>query len=299
MSYDYWQQKLANPKARIPIDMNDPQPGFYRTREGVAVAIWTEEDGLVVLTGVDSWTEAHHQSSWWQRCADRPVTEEMFRHHEQTGKWPDIDEALAEMGDNVRTGMDEVEQIEELERQVKAYREIDDDETAARAQSLRARLLELKGIVDKKREELKAPHLREARAIDEIWMAPVKKAVGCANALKALIEGWESRKRRRLREEQEAIDRARREAEAANRPPPPPPPPTPEPKPQVRGGTGRAASVREKWVVTGISDLDMALQNYRYSDEVAEAMIKLAQAAIDRGAKEVPGFVIELKAVLR
>ena len=80
------------------------------------------------------------------------------------------------MGDNVRAGMDEVEQIDALNDEVRKYGQIEDDETAQRAISLRARIMELKGIIDKKREEQKRPHLKAAREVDEIWMPPVKKA---------------------------------------------------------------------------------------------------------------------------
>ena len=311
MGYDYWNTALTEPaklRARDFKVTSEPQPGFYRTKSGRPVAIWEDydnADGAIVMTlGIEELPLERYETIWLS-CAQRPVSEEWYRLVMEGKPWPDLDEALAQMGDNVRAGMDEAQQIDELEKQVKTYREIEDEDQAARAQSLRARLLELKKAVDTKRETLKAPHLKQAREIDEIWMPPVKKAIGCANALKALIEGYESRKRRRIREEREAFERAQRDAELQNAKPaspgltPPRPAPAPEPSSQVRGGTGRAASVREKYVVVGISDLDMALQNYRYSDEVAEAMIKLAQAAVDRGQKEVPGFVIELKAVLR
>jgi hypothetical protein len=76
-------------------------------------------------------------------------------------------------------------------------------------------------------------------------------------------------------------------------------PVVPEPKSQIRSGYGKAASVREKRVVTGISDLTMALQRYGYADEVAEVMIRLAQQAVDRGQTDLPGFIVETKALVR
>lgn len=300
MSYEYWEAALADPKRLRSREFkitSDPQPGFYRTKAGKPVAIW-EEDGDVIMT-LGNEELAHNNHDWvWMNCALRPVSEDWYQTVINGGVWPDVDEGLAGMGDNALAGMDEVDQIDELEKQVRAYREIDDDETAARAQSLRARLLELKGAVDKKREELKAPHLKAAREVDEIWMAPVKRATGCANALKALIEGWETRKRKAAREEE-----ARRQAEAkgfeATFGEVMPVVPPPQPKEQIRSGYGRAASVREKRIVTGISDLTMALQHYAYSDEVAAVLIKLAQQAVDRGQTSLPGFVIETKALIR
>src|SRR6185295_979408 len=169
MSYDYWQTALADPKRLKARDFkitSDPQPGFYRTKAGRPVAIWIEDEELLMSVGGDEM--AKHNHDWiWMNCALRPVSEEWYYAVINGGTWPDLDPTLAGMGDNVRAGMDEVDQIDELEKQVKAYREIEDDETAARAQSLRARFLELKGAVDKKREELKAPHLKAAREVDE------------------------------------------------------------------------------------------------------------------------------------
>ena len=300
MGYEYWEAALADPKRLRSREFkitSDPQPGFYRTKAGKPVAIW-EEDGDVIMT-LGSEELAHNNHDWvWMNCALRPVSEEWYQTVTDGGTWPDLDEFLAGMGDNALAGMDEVDQIDELEKQVKAYREIEDDETAARAQSLRARFLELKGAVDKKREELKAPHLKAAREVDEIWMAPVKRATGCANALKALIEGWETRKRKAAREAEAARLAEEKSFEATFGQVMPVVPP-PQPKEQIRAGYGRAASVREKRVVTGISDLTMALQRYGYADEVAEVMIKLAQQAVDRGQTEIPGFTIEVKALIR
>jgi hypothetical protein len=225
-------------------------------------------------------------------CALRPVSEEWYYAVINGGTWPDLDPGVAGIGDNAAAAMDEAEQIDALRDQVATYREIEDDETAARAVSLRARLLELRKIVNDKREELKKPHLKAARDIDEAWMTPVKRAAGAAEALRALIEGWETRKRRAAQEED-----ARRQAEHALQQGAVLPPP--EPKTQIRSGYGRAASVREKRVVTGISDLTMALQRYGYADEVAETLIKLAQQAVDSGQTYMPGFKIEVKALVR
>jgi len=308
MSYEYWQKALADPKALRARDFkitDQPQPGFYRTKQGKGVAIWEDfdfADGALVMSLDGDDVAMNDYERVWLSCALRPVSEAWFRSYEEVGRWPDVDEQLAQMGHNIRAGMDEVEQITELEKQVKAYKQLESDEQAAQAQSLRARFLELKGIVDKKREELKQPHLKAAREVDEIWMAPVKKATGCANALKALIEGWESEKRRRAREEAAAVERARMEAEQANQPLPAilrPPEPVPEPKDQIRSGYGRAASVRERLVVTGISDLPQALRELGDTREVRAALIALAQTLVDRGGRVPHGFTTELKAVIR
>lgn len=301
-AYAYWRAALADPKRLHSRDFtvtSTPECGFYRDRGGMAVAVW-EEDGRIIMMCGDNEVAERDRERVWLSCAKRPVPEAWYHHWMgDAGRWPDVDPGLAGMGDNIRTGMDEVEQIDELHDQVKSYREIDDDETAARAVSLRARLLELRAIVDRKREDLKAPHLRAARDVDEAWMPPVKKATGAANVLKALVETWESKKRRAAREAEEARRAAEAKAFEATFGELKPVAEVPQPKTQIRSGYGRAASVTERREVVGISDLTMALQHYAYSDEVAETLIKLAQQAVDRGAAELPGFLIEVKARLR
>jgi len=300
-SYAYWRAALADPKRLHSRDFtvtSTPECGFYRTRDDAPVAIWKDEDDTIIAVGGE---EIHHRrhEGVWRAVARRPIPEEWYHIVRDGGAWPDLDEGLAGMGHNTR-GMDEVAQIDELHDQVRTYREIDDDETAARAVSLRARLMELRAIVDKKREALKAPHLKQARDIDEAWMPPVKKAAGAANILKALVETWESKKRRAAREAEEKQRAAEAKAfEATFGTVEPLAVPVPPPKDQIRSGYGRAASVTERREVVGITNLDLALQAYRWSDEVAEALIKLAQQAVDRGASELPGFLIEVKARLR
>jgi len=304
--YDYWANALADParlRAREFKITSDPQPGFYRTKAGKPVAIWQEDDNTVI--SVANVEIPLNEYEWiWMNCALRPVSEEWYYAVINGGTWPDLDPGVAGIGDNAMAAMDEAEQIDALRDQVATYREIEDDETAARAVSLRARLLELRKIVNDKRETLKAPHLKAARDIDEAWMTPVKRAAGAAEALRALIEGWETRKRKIAQEAAAEAERARRDAELQNGKSPstgltPAPVPSVEPKSQIRSGYGKAASVREKRVVTGISDLTMALQRYGYADEVAEVMIKLAQQAVDRGQTDLPGFIIETKALVR
>lgn len=301
-AYDYWANALADPKALHAREFkvtSEPQPGFYRTKAGKPVAIWQDEDGgLAMILDFDE--VAPHNHDWiWMNCALRPVSEEWYRAYEVHGRWPDVDTALAGMGDNARAGMDEVEQIDALRDEVASYREIEDDETAARAVSLRARLLELRKIVNDKREALKAPYLKQARDIDEAWMTPVKRADGAASALRALIEGWETRKRKIASAAAAEAARADADRNSDTETLKPPPPSLFEPKTQIRSGYGKAASVREKLVVTGIDDITMALQRYGYADEVAAVMIKLAQQAVDRGQTQIPGFTIEVKALVR
>ena len=300
--YSYWEQALENPAALKNRELRittEPQFGFYRTRDGKAVAIWMEDGGIVLtVDGFEAPPERH--ADIWVGCAMRPIPETWHEGRLEGRPWPDIDEGLAEMGDNVRQGMDEVEQIAELAASVKNYGQIEDDQTAAKAISLRARLMELKGVVDKKREALKAPHLKQCRDIDEAWMGPVKQATGAANVLKALVDAWETLKRRKQREADEALERVRRAAAAQHQPlPEPAPAATPAPKAQIKAGYGRAAAVRERLRVIEITDWATALDSVGHRDSIIQAMLKEAQKVIDAGAETVPGFAVELRAEVR
>lgn len=302
MSYDYWSRALVDPKALNAREFKitaEPQCGFYRTHDLKPVAIWEDGGEVFMIVADGDIVGLEEQERVWVSCAKRPISEEWYRAVEDGFPWPDLDRALAEMGDNVRAGMDEIEQIELLAKQAEEYREIEDDDAASRALSLRNRLNELRGIVDKKREAMKAPHLKAARDIDENWMPPVKLADRWAKVLKALAEAWETKKRQRLRAEQEALMRARQEAEAANAPPPPERPRAPEPKEQIRSGHGRAASVRGRMVAVEVNDQQVAWENFGMRAEVQAALIKCAQSALDAGADTVPGFEVEERAVIR
>src|SRR5215510_8440779 len=95
--YEYWEKALADPKAlqaREFVVTEEPQSGFYRTREGRPVAIWQEIDGQMVMQTKGGMVEPDDQSELWLRCAKRPVTEEAYYQAMETGTWPDKDAAI-------------------------------------------------------------------------------------------------------------------------------------------------------------------------------------------------------------
>jgi hypothetical protein len=313
-SYDFWRNALAG----VAQDIHDghAHPGFYRKRVSrggafVPVAIW-EQDGKLVAT-VDG--KEIDPIEVWTFCCQHPVTEEAYRERVSTGMWPDEDSGVAASlrgpGDN-NPPQDEVEaisdQIDAAAANAAAYETIADDETAARAQSSRSRLLELGGQADKRREVLKRPHLEAGKAVDAAWQPLVQKAKGAADAIRRALGAYETRKAQEAERQRQEQERLRREAEAAARKaetagkpaPPPPPPPDPEPpapQTQVRGAYGRAASIKEVKRAT-VANQDEAYGFLKGHKELKDFIAKLAQRAVDAGY-EVPGVTVTIERVVR
>jgi hypothetical protein len=310
MNYDYWSSALKGDFGAVHEGV--PQPGFYRKRVSrggafVPVAIW-EQDGKIVAL-VDG-READAADIWSYVC-QHPVTEEQYRARVETGKWHDESDAVAQslaappVGHN-HPPQDEADiikgQIEAASAGAEGYAEIADDETAAKAQSLRSRLLELSGSADKKREAEKKPHLEAGKAVDAKWQPLVKAAKAAADKIRDALSAHETRKARVAAEAQRKAEEEARKAaeEAAKSAPqkaqapapvmPVPQPSAPEPVTAIRGAYGRAAAVKIVKVAT-IKDQDAAYGYLRNQKELVDIIAKLAQRAVDAGY-EVPGIEI-------
>lgn len=323
--YTYWQNALAGEFG--PVHDGDAQPGFWRKRTSrsgpfVPVAVWEQDGKLVALC---DGKEAVPADLWTYICR-YPVTEDAYYSRVATGRWTDEDEGVAQSLAPPSAGHNAPPQgeAETLESQIdaassnaEAYAEITDDETAAKAQSARSRLLELSGQADKRREALKRPHLEAEKAIDGLWQPLVKKAKEAADGLRKAIAAHETRKFKeaekvRLAEEAKAraaeTERKRLLAEqlaAHPEAPPPPEPPKPEPiqVPQppaqttIRGAYGRGAAVKEvKRAV--VNDQDAAYAFLKTHKEMKDLVAKLAQRAVDAGY-EVPGVTVSIERDIR
>ena len=324
----WWQQALEHPKEigqpHLMISDGDPQQGFYKVRwpgqPWEPVAIWKDGDQWIALRNgkpVDA-------MEIWTWVCRHPITAEAYERALTGNGWADDDPTVAAMlGHNVGD-LDDYEtlkdQIDSAEAGAESYKGISNDEQAERAQSLRARLNELAGQADKLREALKKPHFEAAKAVDTKWMPLVKSAKAIADMIRREIEAFKTaqlRELRRLEEERRRAEQARleeeerlreeiRAAEAAGLTPvvPPAPEPLPPPPPPiettVKGNYGRAASMRTKVVVTGISDekaLVYYLQHGQQREALFDALIRLAQKQVDAGMT-VPGVTTEEKAVM-
>lgn len=305
MDYTYWRNALAGDFG--PVHDSDPQAGFYRKRVSrggpfVPVAIFEHEGKPVALV---NGSQADADEVWTYVC-QHPIKEDWYHTKMGGAPWPDEDGAVAASlapppaGHN-NPPQDEAEvlsgQIDAAAAGIGDYAEIKDDETAARAQSLRSRLLELSGDADKKREAEKAPHLEAGRAIDKKWQPLVKAAKAAADRIRDALGAHETRKARAAAEAARKVEEERRrlEALAAKARPaakllPPaaaPPPPAPEPVTAIRGAYGRAAAVKVVKVAT-VTDQDAAYGYLKNRPEVVDLIAKLAQRAVDAGY-DVPG----------
>lgn len=306
ISYDYWQNALNGVFG--PIHEGQPQPGFYRKRIGrggpfVPVAIFVHDGALVALVNGGP-TDA---AAVWSFVAQYPVTEEVY-HAKMAGEpWPDESEHVtASLGHN-QGPTDEVEilrgQIDAAKAGVAEYAEIKDDETAAKAQSLRSRLLELSGNADRSREAEKKPFLEGGKAVDAKWQPLIRDAKTAADTLRSTISAHETRKAKAeaaARETAEAAARAAAKAATAKGEPPPPiPRPVPQAAPQtaIKGAYGRAAAVKVVKIVS-VVDQDAVYGFMKDHKELKELIAKLAQRAVDAGYA-VPGTTITEERAIR
>lgn len=316
--YAFWRAALANPAAigeTIPVHDGDAQPGFYRKRHGnktpwKPVAIWRHNGEIVAFVN----GETADPAKVWSFACRNPITEAAY-HDALAGKpWADQDTVVAEQiapgaGHN-SAGMDEAamlaEQIDAAKKGGAAYVKIVDDETAAKAQSLRSRLLELKGQAEKAHKKEKEPHLEAGRAVDRKWLPLAKDADAAAKTIRDAMDAWETEKLRKQREAERqaqiAADVARiealRAAEAgkpASAPAPPPPTPVATMPTPIKGAYGRAASVGVVNVVTGIVDQDKLYSFLRNHPDLIACMLDLAKRAVAKGL-DVPGVAIEERA---
>jgi len=299
-AWAWWQQAVESPKdigqQHLPVSVDSPEQGFYRIRFKdklwEPVAIWKDTTGKWIALRNGKAVDAMQVWNW---CCRNPVTAEAYENAMAGDGWADDDPTVvAMMGHNVGD-TDDIEtladQIESAKQGAEAYRDIESEEQAAKAQSLRARLNELSGQADKKREAFKKPHLEAGKAIDQKWMPLVKEAKGIADQLRKYIETFKTAQllQRRL-EERQREDAARKAGEDAPAPPPLPPVDT-----TIKGSYGRAATVGTEQVVTAITDQDAVYQFFRNNPDLQACLFKLAQWGI-RAQLAVPGITIEERA---
>lgn len=309
--YAWWREAIAGNVGEI-ID-GEPRSGFYRTRrkseQAKAVAYWIDTKNGSLRCRVNGADVPEQEAlELWPFAAKEPIAHESFKTFTETGKWPDMDEAALSTlpGQNQVIGHNNPptdpfdilkEQIENARGGLKQYAKITTEETAKAAQSLRARLLELGGDADKKREALKRPHIDAGNEIQRKWKPIIDLAQDGADALRKAISAFvneqDRKEKARIAEEERKRREAADKAFAAGKTPeperqepaPPPPPPAP-----IKGGYGRGAGVRTVNVVT-IADQDKVYAAFRDRQEVKDLLLKLATQSVNAG-HEVDGTTV-------
>lgn len=355
--YDNWKARLRGDK--LPVIEREPECGFWfkRTRGArVPVAIYLgDNDRIVALIGVKADSpQPIGADKVWIDCAANPITKETYREVYAGGAWPG-DHTKAPANDQPAEETAPVaatsdlkprpnapaadpndtidnpalaafrDQIDSAIAQAKAVKPPTTDEEAAAIQGLRARLLELHRKTDERRTELKAPHLKAGKDIDEAWQPPIKNAKAEADRLNSLNEAYETAKLRARREEERLAEqrrvaaireqeRVRIENEAAARAAEEAGRPAPEPKPEpvvtpaepvaaapvetkIAPTVGRAASKKAVYVAV-ISSVDKVFQVFKNDARVITLLQKLAQEVVDAGGG-VDGVVLEEKVKLK
>lgn len=315
--FSWWRNALAG--NRGPISDGDPQPGFYRQKNRAKVyepvAYWKDSATGEMRCHVNGrQPDELRMMEIWPYASKNPITEETYWHRMDTGEWPDVDASASQAakGPTLDPEADPVAslkaEIDTASEGLDAYKEIKTDEASARAQTLRSTLQTLSSKADKAREAEKAPHLAAGRAVDEKWQPLVKDAKAKADKIRAAMEAWENEKRRLAREAEEATRAALAATSAedhANAGSNAPPqietrPPLPAPATQIRGGSGRVASVGTKNVLISI-DLQKCWDKMGGQPEVYNLFMELAEKAIAAGKFTAAdlGAVFEERASVR
>ena len=317
----WWRSALKDPAQigkGLPVHDGDAQVGYFRTRNkdktwGDPVAIYYPEDSetLVALRG----DREVRPEDIWTWCCKFPVEYQAYLDARQGKGWPDdvakVMPAPPAVGDNSEAS-DPVEalkdQIDAALKGAEAFKKITDDETLAKAQSLRSRLNELSNAADKEREAQKKPHLEAGKKVDAVWQPLVKGAKAGADQIRDAMGAWETEKLRRLREEaRQREEELRKQQEAARAAEPagelveaaaPVMEAAPAPAP-IKGAYGKAASVSVKVVVDEVTDW-LALARYMIDHPDLKALLRnLAQRALDAGRQDVPGITLTEQAQVR
>ena len=308
--YQWWRDALAgNP---VDLDVNSPQPGFYKLRDGKGgpwepVAIWYNEQSEL-LCRVGAGTRDPHDI--WQWCAGNPVKQADAKHAFQNGSWPGDVPDVPAVGHNAPPEAVE-DQIAEVAAQAADWLKqhgITDETSSNMAANYRQQLLDLRKKADKARVEEKRPFDEAGKAVQAKWKPVLETADTAANALRDALTQWMRAEEARLRKEaaeQARIERERqeREAEQARQDagsrgeaapeidePPLPIEPAPAPKVQAGGQRGRKTGLRTvKRAV--INDYDAALAHFAQHEKVKALIEQLAQHAA-RDGHPVPGVEV-------
>jgi|KBSSwiStaDraftv2_1062776.scaffolds.fasta_scaffold03732_14 hypothetical protein len=287
--YEFWHLALSGVPVgsdELPVYADRPQCGFYRMRRGIrapweAIAIFHRDDALVAL--VDG--RETPPNSIWHWCCVHPISEMAYHHARETGQWGDLDDTVLVLQnqDAVPERFKNSAPYERLKQQIdlaigsaSLYETIADDTTSLKAQSLRAKLIELANAADKLRETEKRPHFQQAKLIDSVWMPTIKAGQEAAVKIRKALSRYET------------LKAAKAMLERRNEP-------LPE---RIESGYGRAASIRDKTVIASVEDWAALFAYYANDQRARDMILKLAERDAASGVA-VPGITTKTEKEVR
>jgi hypothetical protein len=289
--YNSWHALLAARKNGVECDpslydMNIAAIGFYRKRfkdkPYVPVVVWRDNETKQICHQINlQYVTAQEVNDGWPHILKAPVTHKEYQFYSENNRWEDADEVVhrQKIGIGHNNPPDDMallkEQIDSASEGVKAYAEITDDVMRDRAQSLRSRILELKGQAEKSKETEAAPHVKAHKAALAKWKPLIEASESAANKVRTSLSAWETKKRHEEIAKKMAIEKAAEAAKAAGKPV------TvvhvPAPTTQIKGAYGRAASAKPVKVVKRITDQDALYAYFKGYPEVPECLMALAK----------------------
>lgn len=291
--YDYYHAALRGDFSRLPA-IDDPAPGFYRhALSNEPVAIWPLYNDSGTPIGIRCVRGGREQSpeqmlALWPYCSAQPVPEDVWRHANETGDWPDTAPGLG-MGhnrppDETSPESRAVRTTDLAEQWLAAHPEVT---TKAEADAAAHYYRELVGIVaDLQVAEKDAlrPWSGILAQITSKFRRLTEPASSTALTIRARLRPYLGKldaeiaaERQRVREE---ADAARAEGKRAPKLPPP----------TRVGGRGHAVSLKTYWRAD-IEDYPMALEACASHEEVRDAVQTIANrvARESKGKTPLPG----------
>lgn len=313
-SYQHWRDALAG--LPVKINVNEPQPGYYKSRAGQdrpwkPVAIWRTDDGELKCRRAGEMLDPYKMWSW---CAKNPVSKADAKHAFENGTWPGD---APPIGDN-SGNMTPLETLKSYVQTAKEWLEktpkVADQITCDQAGNTAAELIKLKGKADTERKEKIRPHLDAKDAINATYNDLIDEAAKLAKTIKRSTDAFliaeqkrlEEEERKRFEAERKAAEAARKAVEdarakqieddpalalASDEPELPTVPTAPNPVKAVSGGQrGRKVTLRE-YTDYVVEDYASALEWAKDKEAVVLAVEKVCKAAARDGIT-VPGVKI-------
>lgn len=299
-SYDYWTRALAGEKQ--PIHDGDVHPGFYKRRKFksgpfVGVAFWPDAEGNLICT--DGGALVEQPDRIWTYCADKPISEEVYRAAEANGDFI-IPDGVHVPGHN-SAGMSDDERIKDeiadLQERAAALSVPQTQAEADAASNIRDKLNSLAKEADRIRADEKKPHDDAAKAVQTKWKPVVDSAKAEADRIrdKLLTPFLKAEDEKRRKAAEEAARKAAEEAAAQGTGAESSAAPVPTPSPVRAGGVyGKSASLRtiKRAEITDYDALYAALKTH---PDMRAFVEQLAQRAARAGIEQPGMKIIEEK----